>query len=148
MLNIRTATLDDLTAMVAMARKFWEHTWYDEEMDDEHVLKMLYICVTQGIAVVATNYGNPVGFGVATMGPLLANPRAKCATELAWWLDPEFRLGRTGLRMLQLMESEAKAKGVKYFSMIAMESSMPEQVTRIYQSQSYKLNERLFTKVL
>lgn len=151
MANIRLATLDDITAMLVMAELFWQTTDYKDDFCPEHVLKQLYFCITDsanGIAIVTEVNDTIIGFGCCVIGPLLVNPNVYLATEIAWWLQPEYRKGRVGLHMLSFMENVARERQVKYFNMISMECSMPEQVARIYMSQGYKLNEKLFTKVL
>ena len=69
------------------------------------------------------------------------------ATELAWWIDEDARGGRIGINLLRYMEQLAQVAGVKYWNMIAMRSSMFDEVTGMYQRMGYVENEVIYTKV-
>jgi ribosomal protein S18 acetylase RimI-like enzyme len=96
------------------------------------------------LAVIDT--GHVVGFCAAVMAPILGSPKALGATELAWYVSPESRGGRYGIKLMQFMEEIAKEAGVKYFTMVSMHSSM--EVGSIYERMGYTKTETAYTKVI
>ena len=142
---IRQAKEEDYLAIVDMSREFWSHTQFDEPLDDESVLDWLYLC-KDSLFVVDIN--GPVGFGCFVVAPLLGNKRALIAAELAWWVNPDHRGGRNAIGLLKAMESSARDMGVKYFSMMYMESSMPDSVRKLYEKMGYNVSETTYLKVL
>src|SRR5690606_9550719 len=108
-----------------------------------------YEVIEHGIAqIIEDEELGPVGFCCAVVGPLLANATVLTATEIAWWVDPEFRRHGAGKLLLDAMEVAAANRSVKYSSMVALQSSMPVEVSAFYQSEGYTINEYVFTKVL
>lgn len=144
---IRQAIDCDIPDILRMAADFWKHTDYSEPFDHAHVANAVQNCMSQGLVAVIDENGL-VGFCAATMFPLLGSIGAMMATELAWWIDPNHRKGRKGLELMRFMESLARERGVKYFNMIAMESSSPETAEKIYLRTGYRKAETTYTKVL
>jgi len=145
---IRTGTVDDIDDIVRMAEEFWQHTMFDEEYEPEMVAGMAENCMDQGLMSVLQIGDDVVGFACGVMGPLLANSKVMAGTELAWWVDPVHRQGRNGVMLLKSLEKKAKAAGVKYWTMVFMESSMPDTVKGMYERMGYHKSEESHTKVL
>ncbi len=108
---------------------------------------MVQFAYDQGLLAVVDN-GGVVGFCAGVKSPSLGSPEAIVGTELAWWISPDHRSGRNGIALLRFMEQIAKDEGVKYWTMIAMESSMPEKVCSMYEREGYQKSETGYTKVL
>lgn len=144
---IRRGLYCDLDDIVRLARDFWSHTIYDEPFDSQLVRDIAAQCIDNNLMAVLDLDG-VVGFTCAVKGPLLACSSVFTATEIAWWIDPEYRKGRYGIELMKFIESLAKEQGVKYFNMISMESCSPEVAERIYQCSGYHKTETSHTKVL
>lgn len=145
---IRAGESKDIPVIIRMAEDFWQHTIYDEDYEPEMVDGMTQMCIDQGLMAVVEIDEQVVGFACGVKGPLLANSQVLCGTEVAWWVDPEHRGGRNGVTLLKFLENMAKSQGVKYWTMIFMESSMPETVKGMYSKMGYVKNEESHTKVL
>lgn len=143
---IRLATEADFDAILEMSAKFWLHTQFDEPFDREHTLIMVQFAHAQGLLAVVDVDG-PIGFCAAVKSPILGSPNAYGATELAWWLNPESRGGKHGIALLRFMEQLIQEQGIKYWTMVAMESSMPKEVGRMYEKLGYVRSEISYTKV-
>lgn len=145
---IRLATEDDFPAIIELCREFWTHTRYDEEFDADHCLIMVNYTLDQGLCIVLEIDGKVCGFMAAIKTFLLASTQAEHLTELGFWINPDQRRGRNGVVLIQFMEQLAKDQGIKYMNLVAMESSMPKEVKRLYESLGYEKSETVYTKVI
>lgn len=144
---IRDCQEEDIPKVIDMCREFWTHTTYDEDFQEDAVICMLVKSMDDGLCLVLDIDGVQ-GFICGVKGPLLANFDAVVGTELAWWVNEDFRSSGGGLKLLRAIEKKARTEGVKYWNMAYMSSSMPESIKRIYESMGYELNECLYQKVL
>jgi N-acetylglutamate synthase-like GNAT family acetyltransferase len=142
---IRKADCSDFDAILDLSEEFWESTIYIEKFDRDHTRAMVEIAYECGLLAVIDLDG-VVGFCAAVKAPILGSPLALGATELAWYVKPAYRGGRKGIELMKFMEQLASEEGVKYFTMVAMNSSM--EVGSIYERLGYKKSETSYTKVL
>jgi len=145
---IRAATEQDIPQILGMSSNFWKRTIYDEPFCPDTVTEMAVHCINTEMMAVLEIEGKVVGFVCGVIGPLLGNRDVKSGTELAWWVEPDFRGGSGSIKLLKYMEQLAKDSGVKYWNMVFMESSMPEIIKHIYEKLGYKVNEVVYSKVL
>lgn len=145
---VRDGTAEDLPAVVEMAREFWKHTMYDEPYDQDHVHMMASMALDHGLLAILEVDGKVEGFTAGVRGPLLGCASVQTGTEIAWWVNPESRKGRNGLALMKHIEDQAKAQGVKYWTMIVMESCQPEVGEAIYRRMGYQKSETSFTRIL
>jgi len=144
---IRTATEQDFEQILDMSARFWLETQFDEPFERDHTLNMVNMAFDHGLLAVVEIEGRCVGFCAAIKSFILGSTKAMCATELAWFVYPEHRGGKNGVALLQFMEGLVKEQGIKYWTMITMVSSMPEQVGRMYEKLGYVRSETCYTKV-
>jgi GNAT superfamily N-acetyltransferase len=145
---IRAGTEQDIAAIIRMAREFWKNTAFDEVYEPEMVACMAQACIDQGLMSVYEHDGAVRGFACGICGPLLASSEVLAGTEMAWWVDEDARGGTAGVKLLRHLEGLAKNVGVKYWTMVFMESSMPETVASIYKKMGYKKTETSYMRVL
>jgi GNAT superfamily N-acetyltransferase len=145
---VRDGVVEDLPAVVEMAREFWKETMYQEEFDGDYVEFMASMAIEHGLLAILEIDGKVEGFTAGLKSPLLACADVLGGTEIAYWINPEARRGRNGIALIKHIEGMAKAQGVKYWNMIAMESSMPETVARIYGALGYEKSETSYTRIL
>jgi len=143
---IREATAHDYFAILNLAEKFWQDTEFDEEFDPAHVLDYIKLAHNSGLLAVVDVDNKVVGFIAGMKAPLLGNRNAMIAAELAYYVQPEYR-GR-GVRLLSFYERLVKAQGIKYNSMMSMQSCNPEAANEIYRRKGYHLTEMTFLKVM
>ncbi len=144
---IRLATEDDFESILDMSAKFWLSTQFNESFESDHTRLYVQMAFDHGLLAVVEIDGKNVGFCAAIKSFILGSTKAVGATELAWYIYPEHRAGKNGIALLQFMEGLVKEQGIKYFTMVSMQSSMPEQVNRMYERMGYKHSETSYTKV-
>lgn len=145
---IRDGVEADIPEIVRMAEEFWKHTQFDDPFEAEMVEGMAAECMSQGLMVVLELNGGVKGFCCGVKGPLLANSQIYSGTELAWWVDEDARSSGGGVELLRTIEEKAKEGGCKYWTMLFMQTSMPESIEKIYLKMGYNLAETSYTKRL
>lgn len=147
MLKIRKATEEDFDEILNMASRFWGETQFSEEFEKDHTIHMVRLSLDHDLLVVAEIESNLVGFCAGVKSYILGSTKAMCATETAYWINPEHRAGKNGIALLLFMEKLVKEQGIKYWTMVSMQSSMPEVVGRMYEKLGYVHSETCYTKV-
>lgn len=147
--TIRIATADDIPRIIEMGRKFWAQTDYIAvEYDPGSIEHWSMLMIDQGLLLVAEADSRVVGSVGALAAPLLGNVKYLVASELFWWIEPEYRTVGLGAALLMGIEGAARAAGVKFFSMLALNAVDPERAAKIYLERGYKLVEWSFMKDL
>ena len=144
---IRDATNQDIDVILKMASEFWKHTMYTEEFEPEAAMPMLNISLDQQLVLLAEVEGTVVGIIAAMEMPLMASSKATQAIETMWYIDPSCRGSSVGVDLILQMEQRIKDRGVKYWNMAKMESSMPETIDRLYSKLGYIESESMYTKI-
>lgn len=140
----------DAPEMVANGAEWWTQTYLGKHVsyDPRSVLATLERAHHEGLAIVAEEQLEIVGFLCGVRGPCLANHKVIVGHEVFWWVNPTHRGAGLGSRLLAAIESAAIAAGCSYFSMMSMQSHDPERAGRIYESAGYDWTERTYTKDL
>lgn len=145
---IRKADIEDFDDILDLCKTFWKETQFNEKFERNHTIEMVAAACSQGLLCVLEVDGSTEGFAAGCKSPSLGSSQAMVGTEIAWWVNPDHRGGGNGIELLKYMEMLAKEQGVKYWSMVSMQSSMPEQVNALYEKMGYKLSEMVYTKVI
>lgn len=145
---IRIATIDDYADLELMCAEFWEHAPYDVEYKAGSATPFLELCLSHGLLFVAENDQEIIGFTAGVTVPLMGNSDVLHGTELAWWVSPQHRGGSAGIKLLMALEGAARELGCVYWSMVFMETSMPEAVRGMYDKLGYELKETSYGKRL
>jgi GNAT superfamily N-acetyltransferase len=135
--TIRRATLEDLPAIVAMAARFRGTTAYAGLVDEnlEQLEQLARFLIEFGVVFVAEKFGRVlVGMLGAT---LVTHPIGgeRIASEVAWWVEPEYRGGTAGVRLLEAAETWATTQGARRFQMIAPTANA--RVGELYRRRGY-----------
>lgn len=142
---IRKAVEGDFLSILHLSEEFWSKTEYDEPFDPSHVLEMVKLSFSHGLLAVVDVDGL-VGFIAGISSPLLGNGNVKIAAELAYYVDKEYR--GCGLSLLEFYEGLVKDKGIKYGSMMSLQSCDPGKANSLYERMGYHLSEMTYLKVM
>lgn len=148
---IRTARIEDCAEIARLGRIFHaEAAWGDvaEFIEDDCQKTLEHLCASpDGILLVLERDGQITGMAGGLCSPLYFNFAHKTGQELFWWVSPDER-GSSGLRLLDALEDEARARGCLSWAMIALDKVAPERTSRIYERRGYRASERTFIKRL
>ena len=147
---IRTATFDDLDALVKLSRLYHEeaHAWlpFDEVYVREQ-FRAKTIDTVDGITRVIDLGQGPVGYLAACVSMFFAAP-VRVAVELAWFVKPGAR--GHGFDLIADFEEWARLKGCAGCSLSMNEFPDPKRsaaLARLYSGRGYRAYERGFLKV-
>ena len=147
-MTIRKAEISDLPTILKMSEQFWETTVFDEPFGYQKTLELVDLSMSQDMLLVLEIDGVVQGFISGIINDLMASNGAKIGTEIAYWINQDHRKSGEGIKLIEAMEKNAKAAGVKYWVMVSMESSYPEVSNKIYDKLGYKKAETTYMKVL
>lgn len=145
---VRLAKPEDFPVVCRMARDFHACTEYrDIEFDDASCYLLFTEALSKGMVFVSEGR-ELTGFilGLPFLCPM--NQRVTMASELAWWVDPQYRNTSAGIRLLQSLERAAKEYGAQTMTMMCLESMEPQKIQDIYQRIGYAQTERSFMRSL
>jgi hypothetical protein len=146
---IRSATKEDIKHLIPMGEKFFYHSGYEDvtKLSVESLDKTFTHLIDDdnGILLVDDDLSGMIG---ALLYPFYFNHEHLTGQELFWWVDPSKRKSSVGKDLLKAAQDEAKAKGAKSFTMIALESLTPELVGNIYLNQGYRKSEHSYIRKL
>lgn len=146
--SVRQAKLKDMADILSMSAIFWMTTDYEEPFDNETASHYLRLSIEQGLFSVLEISGRLEGMAGGLMAPLLGNGNVLAGQEICFWINPEHRNNGNATQLLRHLEESAKEAGVKYWTMVAIESSSPERVGRLYEAAGYRKTETNYLKAL
>ena len=122
---LREATPADRDQVVALALRFHGATPYAQLLVIERtrVEALFAVALATGVVLVAeaehtAEGGELVAFlALAALEHTLSGERY--AEEIAWWVEPRYRDGTIGPRLLALAEAWARADGCAFIKMVA-----------------------------
>lgn len=148
MVTIRQATAEDSARVVEMVCRFIAETPYAAVVTtaaDKLLETTLAVMTSAGVIFVAERHSSVIGFiAVAAIRepPLGGEPFAE---ELAWWVEPEARGGRTAVYLLGAAENWTLQNRLSCLKMVAPHGS---RVGTFYQRRGYEPIETAFIKRL
>jgi len=149
MIKIRRGKEADIPAMVALGDTFWQQTSYYKSgvgYDEGQCTILTQNLIKNGIVQVAYDDDRLVGMFLAVVGFIPFNPLAKAATEMVFYVDPDYRKDGLGTRIIKQSENVCRQLGVVYLNMIHLDSVDPEKAEGLYNKLGYYKSETVFTK--
>lgn len=145
MLTLKQATSDDSSIILSMVWTYACSSPYKDKINALAIDTLVKEFLTEKDKVVFYVLSDevPVGFLAGAALPFILGLDT-VATEIAWWVQPEFRLNGVGKVLLEAFEEWAKEVGC---SMICL-SSMDEGTGEVYIKRGYSLKEYSYLKVL
>lgn len=148
-MTIREATESDTPRLVEMATSFLAQApLYGELLppDPARVADLVAACLAIGVIVVAETHGGDLvgllGLAVVTH-PFSA---AHFAEEQAWWVEPIYRRGTLGPRLVNYALEWARLRGLQFVKMGAP-ANAPE-VAAFYERSGFRAIETAYVKEL
>ena len=86
------------------------------------------------------------GFIVGMIAPSFLHPDRLQCSELAWYVETEYRGTSVALRLMKMYEQHAKDRGCDKITMVCLESLNPLSTGNIYKKLGYNKLETHFIK--
>lgn len=147
-MNIRLATDNDMGDVVSMAINFLNTKPYGDlfvEPRPDRLASVFELCRNLGVVLVAHDDERFAGF-IAAVCPAHPFTGQRYADEVAWWVEPEYRSGLTGPKLLRSLEDWARQNGCDLVKMVAPNGAI--SVTGYLERVGYAPVETAYTKRL
>jgi len=146
---IKDASQSDVPQIVELARKFHAVSGYENiEFDEDTVENLLSASIEQGLCPIGVVDDKIVGFLAGLSYPAILNANVMVGTEIAWWVEPEFRGKKIAIQLLLRAEENARAKGLYCWSMMCLEKLNADGLENIYERLGYEKAERTYLRIL
>lgn len=149
MFDIRVANVEDYSVVREMAMKFYAISDHASAIPWDEESAQLLFCdmVANGFILLASVEEKCVGMLGCMVTPAPLNKNHKIATEFFWWVEPEYRKGRLGIKLVQAGEHLAKYDGCTIMVMSVLNVS-PDGVERVLEHLGYHWKEKSLVKEL
>lgn len=147
---IRKATQADYPILITIGHKFFEFNAYrlHSELDELSLLRTLHQLNSDHVLLVAEHNEQVIGTAGAFIAPVYWNNNDLQGLEAFWWVDEDYRSAGVGKTLRQVLQTVAKAKGAKFWNMIALRESMHDEVCQQYERAGMTHVETVYMKVL
>ena len=144
---IREATERDIPKIMEMGHSFVQEMSYPlpMEVDEDSLQETLAGMLESDDAVIFVNDEVSAMFG-GILAPFYFNKNEYAAQELFWWVSPEARNSRTGLKLLSRFEEWATKQGAYFCIMNYMENGKSERLGRFFEHRGYKLADYAYAR--
>ena len=95
--------------------------------------------------ITVRNDGELIGYMIFFIHPHYHYKTCKTAFEDLYYLKPEYRKGRVGIKMFQYAEAALKRIGV---DRIIMHTKVHSDNSRLFEYLGYKFTDKTFTKII
>ena len=128
---IRQANKYDMDSIIRMLKAYRDKAptqFLRDSSNQEHIEKMLNnIFAGAGFVLLGIREDEPVGMVIAAQHPNIWNPDIMQVSEIAFWVDEEFRGGKIAHRLLhayiQQCEEWKQENRIQFFSLSKMTNS-------------------------
>lgn len=153
-MKIRGARHSDIDKLVEYGEKFYQWTRHIRDGIPYNPDAVADLCAwlidskDSFILVLADDDDVVKGFLLVATSPFIFSPDIKIAMEFAFYVDEDLRKSGLGRKLMEAGEEHARQLGVKYMTLISMETCMPDQVAALYDDMGYQRTETSFVKEL
>lgn len=137
------ATEEDISTVLKLAMSFAKATGYKELITEERVEALIKTLVTSDNNSTIVLLWKDVGVLAGAKAPFLYGPHLT-ATELFWWVEPDYRKLGVGEQLLNAFEFWAEKVGCDLITMVGLDNKLD----KYYNKKGYKLYERAYMKKL
>lgn len=146
--KIRFLGTNDVDTIVDFGERFYNDGPWPGEYHRPTVRRMVGDLARQGVSVWAHKDGEPIGMLLVMLTPFTFDERVTVATELAFYILPEYRKGGLAAHLLETAEINLRLRQVRSFSMASLEAGTPEAAEKLYSKLGFTKVETVFMKEL
>jgi GNAT superfamily N-acetyltransferase len=148
-MHLELATWDHYNAIQDMVLKFAKASPYAAtEVDEAKAANMIVDFIERPIdrvLLVAMDGKQPVGMLAGVISEFILS-RERIASELIWWMEPDYRKSRIAFEMIEAYEFWAAKLGCSIITLSTVETEQTDRIQKYYSRKGYHLVERSFIK--
>ncbi len=137
--NLHRGDIKDFDMVYDMALKFAKA--YSPFWDEDSIRDLVVTFLDDWSNKIVIVYPGK-GMLAAIINPFMLDMNKRMATEVAWWVEPEYRDEGIGQELLESFEIWAVAQGCSLMSMIGLD----DELGKYYEKNGFKLYERAYLK--
>jgi len=143
---IRKATLDDSPVILKQLKD--SSDFYDSKHplygnDEVHSHNIVTGLIKEHVFFVAEKEGEVIGLIAGMLVPHIYNQNLMTLTQMFWWVKPEYRHGKTGLRLLNAYTEAGEEKADWIICTTHKHTPIKD---RSFLKRGFHLNEKSFLK--
>lgn len=151
MATVRVAEDKDISSILDIARKFYVHSEFDKigftvDRDGFYNYCSILMRLPSAIIMVLEEEEKVIGSISGILQPLFLNPSVLMITENWWWVDPEYRGSRGGIKLEKELIQWGKERGACKIIMSTSHSPKEESLKNYYIKMGYTYLESHFIK--
>lgn len=141
---IRRAEIKDIDDLAEMGKRFFAYSAFADiiPLDEEELIKGICRVFDSGIIFVAVKEDKLVGAICGVVAQPWFAHNVKMATELAWWMDDEYRGTTLAIGLLRAFESWAHENGAQAISMSDLKVDGTYPAGPLFERLGYEIAER------
>ena len=147
--TIRDATHDDVLDTVLAVKQFCKEiphpAWHKFNTNKVNNLITQLIEIDQGFVKIVTNDDEVVGALVAVISDIPINDLV-FAQELMFWIDPEHRIGRTALKLVDEYVEWATSKGCNFIRLSELDNVLGGKAGLLFKRKGFEPLETAYVK--
>lgn len=145
---IRKAKESDAERIIVLINKFFNESlsYYGLRFNQETILETVFFHIKNHIVFVAEEDNIIVGVIGGVIAKSLFDRSQDIAQETMWYVDPEYRGGIVGIRLIKAFEKECKNLGANFIVMIHMSNLYSDTLHRFYKIHGYTFIEQHYIK--
>jgi GNAT superfamily N-acetyltransferase len=133
-----------------MASNFFNSSPYntlplDENKRDQLIHGLMNANLSEATVIVYEANGQPIGCIAGQVSTILFNNN-RVASEVMWWVDPEHRKSKAGMKLLKAFESWAVYAKCDVIHMVCLAEEHGDVLDKLYTRLGYKQTERHYMK--
>lgn len=146
--NIRKASSADKPQIIELIIEFYKESLreYGIKFDLETLSNTVQNFIDNHIGIVAEQDNKIIGVIGGTVIQSIFSENQKFGQEAIWFVTKESRTGRAGYRLITEFEKECFNRGASLVIMIHMSNLYPEELSKLYRMNNYKLLECHYIK--
>jgi hypothetical protein len=129
---------------MVMAKAFIDYHPMEMEWDAGYMRSQLIHIIASDIFLVSEVDGKLVGGIGGKILPNLWSPKDVHLVEMFWWVDPKWRKGMLGLRLMDAFEEVGKIKEAN--SVVMVSTNLTPQLGKLYERRGYTMYEETYRK--
>ena len=160
--TLTLGTLEDLPSILKLLQEFYlssrySSMEYDLEIIEREIVNTISSPKEENIVILSLYKNEPCGLIIGSVVPAPFSTQL-IGVERAWWVSPEHRRSKSGIRLLQAFEDWCLRVGCQMIQMsllVPLESIVEAseigtslRIEKLYQKMGYSLCEKSFIKVI
>lgn len=147
---IRPAQVSDIQEIARLGKEFHAAAGWGDIFPysvDDCAASLAQFMASDAFICLVADEGRIVGMTAGVVAPVYFNLSHMSGEELFWWVSGDAPQ-MTGIRLLEALENEGRARGCASWQMKSIDKLNGDRMGRLYERRGYRASEHSFIKTL